>query len=253
MSDRKPVGAVGRGISTPRGITDLFPNKPLTAIGNSKKGLSRLYKKDITKEQWAQMAEAGRMPEDVKVFVFVNKEGELTGLSDFRQLKLKRERHAATMAYYTEHPEEIPKNWRNLVSRNNTSVEFMKMVNKVHPPPEKKALTPEQIKKKNKTKNDKAYKKKLKLTATKQERLKDALHMVYEGIGGIPRMTQWADENPTEFYRIWAKLLPTELQATVNVNVDYAALLAQGRQRALEHKEKIIEGEIINEDVEDES
>lgn len=31
----------------------------------------------------------------------------------------------------------------------------------------------------------------------------------FDMIGGVPRMALWAEEHPTEFYRLYAKLLPS--------------------------------------------
>lgn len=45
----------------------------------------------------------------------------------------------------------------------------------------------------------------------KTAEVKQALTDVYHGIGGVKRFTQWADEQPTEFYKLFAKLLPTEV------------------------------------------
>lgn len=33
---------------------------------------------------------------------------------------------------------------------------------------------------------------------------------VFDNLGGVAHMTQWAAENPNQFYTIWAKLLPTQ-------------------------------------------
>ena len=44
----------------------------------------------------------------------------------------------------------------------------------------------------------------------------DAFHL----IGGTPRLALWADENPTEFYRIYAKLLPKQTEAEVTTSGD---------------------------------
>ena len=38
----------------------------------------------------------------------------------------------------------------------------------------------------------------------------DAFHL----IGGTPRLALWADENPSEFYRLYSKLLPKEQKET---------------------------------------
>lgn len=41
--------------------------------------------------------------------------------------------------------------------------------------------------------------------------VKDALALAFQGIGGVPELQAWARDNKTEFYKLWAKLLPTEV------------------------------------------
>ena len=43
---------------------------------------------------------------------------------------------------------------------------------------------------------------------------KAALHAVFESLGGVRGMTEWAQvpENRGEFYKLWARLLPTEVE-----------------------------------------
>ena len=49
---------------------------------------------------------------------------------------------------------------------------------------------------------------------------KDAVRTVYEDIGGHAAFAAWAKENPTEFYRIAARLIPTEMASQgTNINV----------------------------------
>jgi hypothetical protein len=36
--------------------------------------------------------------------------------------------------------------------------------------------------------------------------------MVFENIGGVEHLTEWAKANPTEFYKIAARLIPQEMQ-----------------------------------------
>ncbi len=49
---------------------------------------------------------------------------------------------------------------------------------------------------------------------------KDAVRTVYEDIGGNEAFAAWAKENPTEFYRIAARLIPTEMASQgTNLNV----------------------------------
>jgi len=52
---------------------------------------------------------------------------------------------------------------------------------------------------------------------------KDAVRTVYEDIGGNEAFAEWAKENPTEFYRIAARLIPTEMASqgtSINVIVN---------------------------------
>lgn len=42
---------------------------------------------------------------------------------------------------------------------------------------------------------------------------KDAVRLTYDRIGGHEAFAAWARENPTEFYRIAARLIPTEIAA----------------------------------------
>lgn len=43
-----------------------------------------------------------------------------------------------------------------------------------------------------------------------------ALHSAFELKGGVPGLIHWANDNPTQFYQLWAKLLPNE--NTLNAN-----------------------------------
>jgi hypothetical protein len=37
-----------------------------------------------------------------------------------------------------------------------------------------------------------------------------AFQNAFELIGGIPRLAVWANENPTDFYKLYARLLPSQ-------------------------------------------
>ena len=41
--------------------------------------------------------------------------------------------------------------------------------------------------------------------------VKDALSNAFEGIGGQQSFDAWARENPTEFYKLFVKLLPIQI------------------------------------------
>lgn len=51
--------------------------------------------------------------------------------------------------------------------------------------------------------------------------VKEALALAFEGIGGVPTLIAWAKvpANQGEFYKLWAKLLPTEVKASGNVGL----------------------------------
>ncbi len=46
-----------------------------------------------------------------------------------------------------------------------------------------------------------------------------AFQRAFEMIGGVNRLTLWANQNETEFYRLYARLLPS---ATVNIGIQAA-------------------------------
>lgn len=45
---------------------------------------------------------------------------------------------------------------------------------------------------------------------------KQALHDTFDKLGGVDHMYDWASAEPTEFYKIYAKTLPTEIKGQVN-------------------------------------
>lgn len=48
---------------------------------------------------------------------------------------------------------------------------------------------------------------------------KEALSLAFEGIGGVPRLTAWAEDNTTEFFKLWSKLLPMEVAGKIAVSL----------------------------------
>ena len=56
-----------------------------------------------------------------------------------------------------------------------------------------------------------------------REMVVSAFHQAFELVGGVPRLALWADANPSDFYKLYARLLPTtaqvELDSTVNITV----------------------------------
>ena len=44
----------------------------------------------------------------------------------------------------------------------------------------------------------------------KRQRVVSAFHDAFELIGGVPRLAHWADGHPTDFFKLYARLLPAE-------------------------------------------
>lgn len=62
--------------------------------------------------------------------------------------------------------------------------------------------------------------------------VKNALIEAFERRGGVESLASWAEGEPAEFYKLWAKLLPQELTATIDITPGLADILAKSRARA---------------------
>ena len=49
---------------------------------------------------------------------------------------------------------------------------------------------------------------------------KHALQLAFDGAGGVDALTQWARENRSEFYRLYARLVPIDLGGALHVRQD---------------------------------
>ena len=47
----------------------------------------------------------------------------------------------------------------------------------------------------------------------KRSQVVNAFQDAFQLIGGTPRLAIWGHENPTEFYRLWSKLAPRQVEA----------------------------------------
>ena len=71
-------------------------------------------------------------------------------------------------------------------------------------------------------------------------KVKEAMELAFEGIGGVPALIKWAEDNQTEFYKLFVKLLPVQVDANVagsiavehSVSPAVAAMLANLREVA---------------------
>lgn len=66
--------------------------------------------------------------------------------------------------------------------------------------------------------------------------VKEALRLAFQGIGGVPELQAWAKDNQTEFYKLWAKMLPLEISGPdggpIQGAIDLSGLTEE-QQRAL--------------------
>ena len=67
-----------------------------------------------------------------------------------------------------------------------------------------------------------------KVTATVKAALEDA----FEGIGGVENLMTWAQANPTEFYKLYVRMLPLELRAELNHSGGVTVIVETGVPRA---------------------
>lgn len=64
-----------------------------------------------------------------------------------------------------------------------------------------------------------------KLTKTVKEAFENAFNAMQEHPG--VKLEEWGKENPTEFYKLASKLIPSEINAKVSAHVDVVGLLAK--------------------------
>jgi hypothetical protein len=54
--------------------------------------------------------------------------------------------------------------------------------------------------------------------------VKEALSLAFQGTGGVPALQAWAAEHQTEFYKLWAKMLPTDVKLDADVRLGVVIL-----------------------------
>jgi hypothetical protein len=53
-------------------------------------------------------------------------------------------------------------------------------------------------------------------TKNRKQKLLIAMDETFDLIGGVPRLAIWADQNPDEYYKLYAKTLPQQIQASID-------------------------------------
>lgn len=51
---------------------------------------------------------------------------------------------------------------------------------------------------------------------------KQAFQMAFDGIGGVEALQTWAAENQTDFFKLFSKLIPQDVNANVNLTQEDA-------------------------------
>lgn len=55
--------------------------------------------------------------------------------------------------------------------------------------------------------------------------VKEALSAVYKDRGGNKALLAWADENPTEFYKLWGRMLPQEVSGPEGGPIEFDGIV----------------------------
>lgn len=82
--------------------------------------------------------------------------------------------------------------------------------------------------------------------------VKEAFHAAYKSIGGDKALANWAKDNPTHFYQLYAKLIPQEVSKTVEHKIPTkivfnAVDMSGGKQIEYANDSDIIDAEISHE------
>lgn len=48
---------------------------------------------------------------------------------------------------------------------------------------------------------------------------KEAFAAAFEGVGGVERLILWAKLNPTDFFKLYARLIPVELSGEIKARI----------------------------------
>ena len=60
--------------------------------------------------------------------------------------------------------------------------------------------------------------------------VKEALQLAFEGAGGVDKLVEFAEANRGDFYRLWVKMLPQEVKASVAFSPELVAQIQEGRK-----------------------
>lgn len=66
--------------------------------------------------------------------------------------------------------------------------------------------------------------------------VKEALEAAFDELGGVDALIQWARRDPTEFFKIWGKMLPKDVN--VNATLTLGELLDSMKKKLSEEKKE---------------
>jgi hypothetical protein len=69
--------------------------------------------------------------------------------------------------------------------------------------------------------------------------VKQALNEAFEQMGGVPALVEWGQENPTEFYKLWVKILPVQTNdgETGNAPIGRIEVVTVGQQNTTDKRD----------------
>ena len=79
-------------------------------------------------------------------------------------------------------------------------------------------------------------------SAFSRKQIVGAFHDAFELIGGVPRLAAWAHTHPTEFYKLYARLLPNQAQVDFG-NDGVLKIVHSIAPTALDGPRELIEGQ----------
>jgi len=70
---------------------------------------------------------------------------------------------------------------------------------------------------------------------------KENISAVFVRLGGTAEMARWAKGNPTEFYKLYARLIPVEHTGEIDVHNTFAVPLTEASKEAPEWERRTVQ------------
>jgi hypothetical protein len=62
-----------------------------------------------------------------------------------------------------------------------------------------------------------------------------AFEQAFELIGGVPRLALWADRNPSKFYAMFSKMIPSTVQGNIQKDIKVTIAWASAQRLSYQH------------------